>query len=606
MSIVGAALLCILFLLFVGICVFFYRRCFARRTKASSTDAARTELGKRQAKIFNDLIDWFFSEPRRGVNEWSDIVAKSLTQQAAKIESREDFELRIEKISNFETPPQLSNISTRHSVSEKSLVATAEVLCKRFELNLRLTPDRRTTHDTISSIEPQVIIFEFQSLVEGLLLSSDNVTVLTAKFPTEPKMRLEVKQRQEGNIDIAELERLVRQTISGTEFRFPIPTLDRSSSFSSAALEAFELQSKTRTALAASEPLDNRLAQTRKKLLVRIIKASGLVTSQEKDYGSHQPFCVASMDSPAQSHTTSSVKNTTNPFFDEEFVFDLDQMTKTLTFEVRDKDRPERDNFLGLAILTADDFSRSRHVLPLTGKGPLTFGALVVQVSVVDSSQVPTILAASHNVQYMAPPAPPVVLVSDADSPSSISSMEASTRIPEDFASIDLKTLRDSGSLPPKGDVKRKSLVGAIKRRFQRKKVDSRSQSADRTLQGKGSSPSPSPQPMQREGLYLTPPPSRASTNIGGGGGGGGDSESVGHRSRSSSSLRRNLGRLFRRNRRDASPPSMPSGGGLDHSPRSSVGPPSPRLDPGPPNRQRRTPSPSSGLIPTDSENRLI
>lgn len=407
-------------------------------------------------------------------------------------------------------------------------------------------------------------------------------------------MRLEVEPNREVNVDIAKLERLVRNTISGTEFRFPLTAIqNRSGSVGIGQPERFELQSKTQAAFAADETLQSSPNGTR-KLLVKILKANGLVASQERDYGSHQPFCVAVMDAPVQRYVTSSVQNTSNPFFDEQFVFDLDQTTKKLTFELHDKDRPEDDDFLGMAVLTVDDFSRNRHVLPLTGKGPMTFGALTVEVTVIDSTQVPSIMATSHNVQHIVPPAAPVVFVSGPDASTPLPSLGTPTRTEEDPTSRDSKSPSRIGTLPPKGDVKKRSLVSAIKKRFQRKKADSRSQSADRAHEKQQQ------QPALGEGIYLTPPLSRASANT--------EYEELpavaGTRSRSNS-LRSGFRRLFRRKHQQDSPTTLSGSGGFEHSPEGSIELPSPRLGSASSIRQSSPQPSTSGLTSAAYEQQL-
>ena len=54
-----------------------------------------------------------------------------------------------------------------------------------------------------------------------------------------------------------------------------------------------------------------------KRLLVKVIKANGL---GDKDFGCSDQYCIVEMDEPMQKHTTSVVKNTVNPFWDEHFL----------------------------------------------------------------------------------------------------------------------------------------------------------------------------------------------------------------------------------------------------------------------------------------------
>jgi hypothetical protein len=446
---------------------------------------------------------------------------------------------------------------------------------------------------------------------EGVLLSSKDGQKLSVHFPNEPKMKLEVKPNQETNIDVATIERLVRETISGTEVQLPLWTnLNRPSgpvTIGTNQAEHFESRHhhQTNNTSTANHLSGDATTTTdrRRKLLVKVIKANGLGTSEERDSGSLQPFCQALMDSPVQKYVTSSVKNTTNPFFDEHFVFDLDQTTKKLTFELHDKVRAENDDFLGLAILTPDDFVRTRHVLPLTGKGPMTFGALTVEVTILDSGQLPSsVLLLSPNVEHMSPPresntsgfgSSPTVTVSEAEA-ISLPALETPTGSQMDPNYREYKSLPRLGALPPKGDAKKKStIVGAIKKRFQRKRpADSRSQSADRVQERTPPSSLTSAAGGGGSGIYLTPPPSRASP--------GAEYDEIadvtsGERRSRSNSVRSNLRRLFHRKQRheEDSPTRLSSGRGVDHSPEGSVGQSSPRLSSASASRDLSLPSPS-------------
>ncbi|XP_074652722.1 uncharacterized protein LOC141907058 isoform X13 [Tubulanus polymorphus] len=109
-----------------------------------------------------------------------------------------------------------------------------------------------------------------------------------------------------------------------------------------------------------------------KRLLVKILKASGLGS---KDFGCSEPYCMVEMDDPVQKHSTSVVKNTVNPFWDEHFLFDLNSHSKELIFEVFDREKPPGDDFLGMAVVSVDELCKnpsSRQIIPLAGRSPGT------------------------------------------------------------------------------------------------------------------------------------------------------------------------------------------------------------------------------------------
>ena len=56
-----------------------------------------------------------------------------------------------------------------------------------------------------------------------------------------------------------------------------------------------------------------------KKLLVKVIKATGLASSG----GCHEVFGIIEMDDPPQRHQTSVKRDTDNPFWDENFLLSV-------------------------------------------------------------------------------------------------------------------------------------------------------------------------------------------------------------------------------------------------------------------------------------------
>jgi len=90
------------------------------------------------------------------------------------------------------------------------------------------------------------------------------------------------------------------------------------------------------------------------------------------------------MDEPVQKHTTSVVKNTVNPFWDEHFLFDLEETSRQITFEVYNREKPPGEDFLGRGTISMADLRRmpsSRQILPLQSNKPgaTSSGSLTVE-----------------------------------------------------------------------------------------------------------------------------------------------------------------------------------------------------------------------------------
>ncbi|CAD5120390.1 DgyrCDS8961 [Dimorphilus gyrociliatus] len=123
-----------------------------------------------------------------------------------------------------------------------------------------------------------------------------------------------------------------------------------------------------------------------RKLLVKVIKATGV---SDIDTGMSDPYCIVSMDEPAQKHSTSACKHTFNPFWDEHFLFDLNDATQQLRFELYDKSKNPGNDFLGRAFVMVDELRStpgSRQILPLAGKPKGQGGSLTVEFLFVESN----------------------------------------------------------------------------------------------------------------------------------------------------------------------------------------------------------------------------
>ncbi|GIY49243.1 uncharacterized protein CEXT_729791 [Caerostris extrusa] len=107
-------------------------------------------------------------------------------------------------------------------------------------------------------------------------------------------------------------------------------------------------------------------SDTDKQLLVKIIKASKLGGSK----GCSKPYCVVEMDEPPQKFETQIIEATDSPFWDESFKFIVKDSAELL-FEIYDKDKPSKENFLGLGIVGMDELIKNpsqRQIIPLQSR----------------------------------------------------------------------------------------------------------------------------------------------------------------------------------------------------------------------------------------------
>ncbi|XP_041657772.1 C2 domain-containing protein 2 [Cheilinus undulatus] len=81
------------------------------------------------------------------------------------------------------------------------------------------------------------------------------------------------------------------------------------------------------------------------KLLVKNIRVT---LNQEDDAaGSTNPLCVLKLDDPPQKFNTSVLKNTTNPAWDQPFIFELNGHSKELNIQLMNDGQPPENSLLG-------------------------------------------------------------------------------------------------------------------------------------------------------------------------------------------------------------------------------------------------------------------
>ncbi|KAK8735679.1 hypothetical protein OTU49_005262 [Cherax quadricarinatus] len=125
-----------------------------------------------------------------------------------------------------------------------------------------------------------------------------------------------------------------------------------------------------------------------KRLLVKIVKATGVGCENLVS----EAYAVVEMDEPPQKFTTSIMKDTSSPFWDEQFLFDLSGSTLELLFEVYDK---KNGKFLGLGIVGIEELVATpsqRQIIPLQSRpyeNDEVSGSLTVEFLFLDRADLP-------------------------------------------------------------------------------------------------------------------------------------------------------------------------------------------------------------------------
>ncbi|XP_023723495.1 phospholipid transfer protein C2CD2L isoform X6 [Cryptotermes secundus] len=127
-----------------------------------------------------------------------------------------------------------------------------------------------------------------------------------------------------------------------------------------------------------------------KRLLVKVIKATSLGGKK----GCSEPFCVVEMDEPPQKNSTSIKKDTSNPVWDEHFLFDLSPNTAELLFEIYDRAN-KANRFMGLGIVGVEELlinPSQRQVISLQSRpyeADEVSGTLTVEFLFIEGADIP-------------------------------------------------------------------------------------------------------------------------------------------------------------------------------------------------------------------------
>lgn len=124
------------------------------------------------------------------------------------------------------------------------------------------------------------------------------------------------------------------------------------------------------------------------KLLVKNINAT--YNEDTNAAGSINPVCVLQLDDPPQKFSTSALKNTTNPTWDQPFIFELNGRSKELKIHLMNDGQPQESCLLGRVSVPFDLVKKQpkgQQTLALMTKDVVT-GSLTTEFTYLDPSEV--------------------------------------------------------------------------------------------------------------------------------------------------------------------------------------------------------------------------
>ncbi|KAL3885788.1 hypothetical protein ACJMK2_025826 [Sinanodonta woodiana] len=406
------------------------------RKEASSIHAKVIpgQHGHESCLWLNSALNWLFlhyDNFPQIVDNW----VQALNDQAAKLGG--PVQLKFERVQSGSLPPKFSEVTFDSGPEDKYDV---HAVVDSRDLSLAVFASQQT-HEGVRLCNLTVSILKLRGMLKVHCFRKEHDMMAEIAFEGRPDIKVAGKpvnpyQDPADLVDIGVTEEIIRNTvclasttinlskwIKGSDIPFgqPAPVSpDSTQTVSSPRLlqqtiqqappsprlqqqqqqqvfepieakeyqSAFQAPSQLRAPPAkTAKPNRSQNVPEDKRLLVKVIKASGL---NNKGQAIIDPYCVVYVDTPPQSELTSVVRSTLNPFWDEQFFFNMSSQSQELRFEVLDKRATAGENFLGEAVVYCEDLRRnpsSRQIIPLQGRPGVSetvSGSLTVEFLCMD------------------------------------------------------------------------------------------------------------------------------------------------------------------------------------------------------------------------------
>ncbi|XP_013400223.1 C2 domain-containing protein 2 isoform X2 [Lingula anatina] len=381
---------------------FYFRAVDATKTTTETTEGSVAEhapvVPEADWEWVNSAIKWFYLNFR----DTTDYLDAWLSAVNEKCRTQQNESNMLVQFTGLQRGTFLPKVTSVHSMQEDNhLILAFSVSLHQVYLELQASTD------AIQATDCALVIHK----LKGEIKLKVNMTLgeeiqLTAKFAQTPVMEMKITPKKTENqteqeqtegaettsqqsqeqvqptdnnvVDLHTLERVILNAFSTASVTFSVKPHVRTSGIHLNFIEKrIDRKSDAGLKFGNGAPPKPPRVQDR-RLLVKIIKANNLGATEfgtadwsETCTACTDPYCLVEMDYPSQKHITSVVKGTQNPFWDEHFLFDLNQDSRELKFDLYDRDQSQGEDFLGTAISRLDDlreYPSSRQIIPLTGK----------------------------------------------------------------------------------------------------------------------------------------------------------------------------------------------------------------------------------------------
>ncbi|XP_041471184.1 phospholipid transfer protein C2CD2L-like [Lytechinus variegatus] len=386
--------------------------------------------GGDQYEWLNSVVAWLFTQhsqqsPGQIASSW----LKALNDESKKHGS--SVQVTFDRIKPGSTPPKFQNVQAVAGQKDH-LIVTCQLESTGFGFIVF------ATQQTAASVKLSTCDVSVNRL-SGKLKTKVRCQVrglgeewhLTANWDRRPDLQLNIKPqknsntRQNDGVDLVIVEEILRNAIMAATFNFSLPmralprdiitatnaihtntarptypSMSNNTNRMPQAVHHTPIVPSSTNHVSSKPPAmaETRLlvkAPSNMCLVVKVIKANGLLVRSGGSSSSSDPYCIAMLDQPPQRYKTNTIVNTTNPFWDEHFLFQLNNNSRELRFEVWDKgsEKGSDDLFFGEAQVPVDSLEHmrgSRHILPLsgvTGDGETVKGSLTVWFLFMESAE---------------------------------------------------------------------------------------------------------------------------------------------------------------------------------------------------------------------------
>lgn len=349
----------------------------------------------------NRVLSWvlartdheFLSKP------WID----ALNEKLAKTPSKHGIVVEFESVHPDSTKPKLHDT---HVVleSKESLTITTGITCERIIFVIKV----KKADDTERAFHRYNLLVErLNGKLKICCISTEQLFVV--RFAQRPDVKVSLQsslgENKPHSVDQRAVDDVVLEAVvDALSYTVADVSCSGQKDFPSFRHRepVSEIIQRTQLSQVSAAAMPSTKVKHDHRLLVKVIKASNLGGTK----GCKEVFCVVELDEPPHRCTTTVAKETTSPFWDEHFLFTLDQNSSEVLFEIYDKSRAEGDNFLGLGIVSISELRRvpsQRQIISLQSR-PLEYdsvsGSLTVEFLYMEGSQIPVMADSQTTTEF--------------------------------------------------------------------------------------------------------------------------------------------------------------------------------------------------------------